>query len=117
MIGETKRWGAFAAAAIFLLAACDDSPTDPGPVPTSIEFNVEDVTLDALGETFELVATVYDQDEEEIPTAVVTWTSSDEEVATVDDEGVVEAIAEGDATITATSGSATATIEVMVEVD
>ena len=44
----------------------------------------------------------------------VTWSSSDEDVATVTDEGVVTAVSAGKATITATSGKVSATCEITV---
>ena len=44
----------------------------------------------------------------------LTWTSSDEAVATVDQEGNVTAVADGNATITATIGETTATCDVTV---
>lgn len=44
----------------------------------------------------------------------MTWTSTDEAVATVDQEGNVTAVADGTATITATIGSASATCDVTV---
>lgn len=45
----------------------------------------------------------------------LTWTSSNEEVAKVDGNGEVEAIASGTATITVTDGIKTAAVEVKVE--
>lgn len=45
----------------------------------------------------------------------VTWTSSDEKVATVDSNGVVTAIADGTTTIKATVGDKTATYDITVE--
>lgn len=44
----------------------------------------------------------------------ITWATSDEKVATVDAEGVVTGVAEGNAAITATVGTAKATIDVTV---
>ena len=71
--------------------------------------------LNALGESARLTATV-------LPEAAadkrVTWSSGDESVVTVDD-GVVTAISEGTATITATTedGGFNATCEVSVEIN
>lgn len=45
----------------------------------------------------------------------ITWTSSDEKIATVDSSGVVTALAAGKATITAKAADATATCVVTVE--
>lgn len=78
---------------------------------------VESVTLDQTsvelveGETATLMATVSPDDADE---KTVTWTSSDESVATVSSEGVVTAIAEGAATITASAGEESATCTVTV---
>ena len=48
------------------------------------------------------------------PAGQITWTSSDEGVVTVDDNGVVTGVAEGNAVITAAMGSLTATCAVTV---
>lgn len=63
------------------------------------------------GKTVEIKATVNPSDTTEDKT--VTWTSSDEKVATVKD-GVVTAVAEGKATITAEAGTKKATCEITV---
>ncbi len=67
-------------------------------IPTAIALDETEVTLtaDAPTKTFELTFTPEDA------TNTVTWTSSDESVATVAD-GVVTAISSGTATITVTS--------------
>lgn len=69
-------------------------------------------TLDLKkGETVLLTATVETSDES---TAEVTWRSSDEDVATVDANGKITAIASGTAIITAQAGSKKATCEITV---
>ena len=79
----------------------------------SVELNKESLTL-TEGDSATLTATV------KPATAAdksVTWTSSDEDVATVDEHGKVTAVAEGTAaiTVTTTDGGKTAVCEVTVE--
>ena len=64
---------------------------------TSVELNLTDLVL-VVGETETLVATVR-PDNATDPS--VTWESDHPEIASVDDQGVVVALAEGTATITA----------------
>ncbi len=66
----------------------------------SITISQETATL-KVGETVELTATVMPEDATD---KTVSWTSSDEAVATVDAEGKVTAVALGEATISATCG-------------
>lgn len=69
--------------------------------PTSIKLNKSKKTLE-IGETYTLKATVKPKDTTD---ASVVWTSSDENVATVDENGVVTAVSVGTATITATASN------------
>lgn len=67
---------------------------------SSIKLNKESVTLALSGEnSFTLVATVTPED---ATNKTIVWTSSDKSVATVSNDGVVNAIALGEATISAT---------------
>lgn len=50
----------------------------------------------------------------EAESAGITWSSSDEAVATVEEDGTVTAAAEGQASVTACVGNVTATCEIMV---
>jgi len=72
--------------------------TDSAQTPT-ITLDKHAITI-ARGETMQLIATVLP---ESAASAGVTWTSSNENVATVDDNGIVSAFAAGTATITATT--------------
>jgi len=83
----------------------------------AIELSPSEVTLVTAGATAQLTAVVTDAGGTEIDGAVVTWTSSDTAVATVDSEGEVTAVADGTAVITAQSGEATATSSVTVDID
>ena len=77
---------------------------------TSVTVSPESVTL-APTETQELTTTVLPADN----TDALVYSSSNEEVATVSDGGVITAVAVGSATITATSGNYSDTCEVTVE--
>ena len=84
----------------------------------TVTMPVSGVTLDKnsaeikVGETLTLTAVVAP---ETATDKTVAWTSSNTAVATVDANGVVTALAEGEATITATAGNATATCVVTVK--
>ena len=75
----------------------------------SISLNVNNLTM-LVGENEQLIATV-SPDNATDPS--IAWSSSDVTVASVD-EGLVFALSEGRATITATSGSCSATCEVLI---
>lgn len=84
-----------------------------GPVAT-VEVSPASATLITLGETVALMATAKDAGGTVVPNQTFTWTSSADAVGTVDQDGVVAAEANGEATITATvngkSGSAVITV-------
>ena len=95
----------------------NSSQTDPGgsvvtpPAVTGITLNASETSLNAGG-TYQLTATL----SPEGTGATVTWTSSDESVATVSDSGLVTNVNSGSAaatvTITASAGEMTATCQV-----
>ena len=66
-----------------------------------------------VGKSVTLTATV--TPEEIAADTTVTWSSSDEAVATVDSNGKVTAVATGNATITATAGEESASCDITVE--
>lgn len=78
---------------ITVYVTCDFTVPD-----TILDMNYEDVTMSYEGQTLELKID-YELTEEQI--AATVWESSDEAVATVDDQGVVTAVADGTAIITA----------------
>ena len=103
----------FAAALVALslgLAACgDDTPTGteqpPAPVPT-VTLSATEGRIDVY-ETLAITATAQNTD------SAIVWSTSDASVAAVED-GLVTGIKEGNATITATAGEASARCAVTV---
>lgn len=85
----------------------------------TVETLVESITLDKTelemvkGDTETLTATVLPETAGEVK---VTWSSSDEKIATVDGNGKVTAAGAGEATITAKAGEKEATCKVTVKV-
>ncbi len=77
---------------------------------TGIELKPTTASIE-VGKTVTLTATV---SPENAADKTVTWTSNNEQVATVDKDGVVTGVAAGTATITATAGDASATCTVTV---
>ena len=73
----------------------------------SIKLEPSMATLIAAGQTVQFSATVLDRNGHPIADAIVAWESSDAAVATVSDEGLVTAVMNGTATITARVGSVT----------
>lgn len=99
-----------------------DDAVDADNAPSTLVTHVvpvTGVTLDkttlglVVGEEETLTATVAP---DEATNKAVTWLSSDEEVATVDDTGKVTAVAEGEATITVTTDDGGFTAECTVTV-
>ena len=82
-----------------------------------ITITPESATLMSLGATVQLAARVLDRNGQAVSDAVVSWSSGDESVATVSAEGLVTAVMNGTAQITARSGSASfsVTVTVMLE--
>ena len=93
-----------------------DVPTSP-PEPTATTLIVapSPVTLHALSDTTRFTVTVRDQNGQVMAGALVAYSSSDRAVATVDGSGLVTAVGNGVATVTATSGTASGVATVIVE--
>lgn len=97
-----KLWAEYLdAIAVITFGSSPEPPLEP-----SITLDKSTAAVD-VGSTVTITATTVPTDAE------VTWTSSDTTVATVSD-GVVTGVANGDATITATNSTASATCSVVV---
>jgi hypothetical protein len=103
------RWGS--AACLVALGACGG--TEPR-IPTALTLSATAISLTSLGQTQQLSPTVTDQTGDALPDAAVSWSSSNAAVAQVSPTGVVTAISNGSAQVTATAGAATASATVTV---
>ena len=106
----------FLSLAMLALTVCGkDSPTEPTTqVPSLINLSPNNVVLTAIGQSAQINATVFDQESKVITGAAVTWTSSNARVAMVSPGGLVTAVSNGTARITATFGFASASVSVSV---
>lgn len=97
-------------ATVGLLLSCSEA-TRPGPASITM-----DPTTFALvvGERVQLTGTPRDGSGNPLPGAAVTWATSDPAVARVNGSGLVTGMAAGSATISAASGSDTATAAITV---
>jgi len=111
-------------ACVALIAACGDGSTDPVPPPppppeppraTTVIISPPRAELTALGETLQLAAQVRDQNGQAMAAVTVTWSTGNAAVATVDASGLVTAVGDGTATISATAGSASGSAEITVD--
>lgn len=71
-------------------------------------------TLTALGDSVQLTASLRDAMNNAIPNATVLWSSSNPAVATVSSAGIVIAVANGTAEVSATGGELSAAIQISV---
>lgn len=94
-----------ATALMFAFAACENKGNEPSG-SQKISLSETSITLDK-GQEKQLTATAD-------PAGTITWSSSNNAVATVSNSGLVVAIGEGSATITAKIGSASANCAVQV---
>jgi hypothetical protein len=102
-------------------AACGgggDGGTEPPPPPAEAEVASVTVTGPAgegvPGDEFQLVATARDGSGEELPDQAITWTTSDQAIASVSPSGLATAVAPGSVTLTATSEGKSGGFSLMV---
>ena len=121
MMGHPRAVAIVSAAftAVLWAYACGDGGTEPSPPPdpprpATVSISPATAALTAVGETVQLRAEVRDQNGQVMAGGAVAWTSSDASVAAVDPSGVVTAVSNGAATVTATAGSVSGSAAVTV---
>jgi len=101
----------FLVSAVAVLSACKSNPT--GPTVTQVTVTPTSAVI-TVGGTQQFSASAKDASGNAVTGGTVTWASSDTQVATVTDAGLVSAVAAGQAAITATisgvAGSAALTV-------
>jgi hypothetical protein len=88
-------------------------------VVTSVTVTPSTLALEPIGATGQLTGTAVDRNSNEVASATVVWASSDDGIATVSATGLVTAVAQGSATVTASASgqSGNAAIDVTVPVE
>jgi alpha-tubulin suppressor-like RCC1 family protein len=82
--------------------------------PARVEISPASHTFESPGDSLEFAAAVYNSENDLLPDATITWSSTDTNVATVTSAGIVTAVADGLALIVAQSGSVADTASVTV---
>jgi len=95
------------------LSVCGDGGT--GPQIATISISSGDQTLTYLGETVQLSASAKTKNGTAISDASLTWSSSSSSVATVSATGLVTAVSNGTATITASAEGFSGSVQVAVQ--
>ena len=118
LLRSSRRWRLRPAVVLTLAAALscggdETIPPDP-PEPTRVAVSPSSLGFAALGDTLRLSAQVHDQYGDLMADAAVTWVSSDASVASVDSEGLVRSIGNGEAVVTAMAGSVSDSADVTV---
>ena len=120
---DVMRIGGIGAVTMLALVACGETPSDPAspsspaaPRPATVTVTPETVELNVHGGTVQLTASVLDQNGRALAGADLDWSTSDTLVARVDGSGLLTAVGDGSARVTAQAGSATGSAEVAVRV-
>lgn len=101
--------------AFVALAACNnESTTNPGQSVTTVNLSVS-AEFVVVGDSVQFTARVVDGNGQTVAGASVQWSSSNTAVATVSSTGWVKGVSAGEATITARSGTASASALFLVD--
>lgn len=101
------------AATVPFLGCSGDGPSGPPPVTSVVVTSpIEDVM--AVGRSVQLSAVANDDAGDAISGRSFSWESSDESVATVNETGVVQGLADGSARISAETGDVSGTLDMTV---
>ena len=99
----------------FIDSLTTDTQITVRQVPSTIQIESGSLTFTAIGDIQNVPVTVWDYGDTAIATPEILWSSSDESVAVVSNDGTVTAVGNGSATISAASNSVGAELSVAVE--
>ena len=112
-----KRVFTFAMVSVALAACSSDGPTGPSPTTvTSIVVAAPSPTMQ-VGTTMTATARLLNSQGDTVKGKTPKWSTSSASVATVDQNGVITAVAPGSAAITASADKATGSFPLVVDVD
>ena len=95
-------------------SASATATTTVSQVASSVTLSADSISLTSPGDTTQLAATVKDAGGTTMSGATVTWSISNSSWATVSSTGLVTSVADGTATVTASSGAVNTTAVVVV---
>ena len=98
-----------------LLLSCGGDGGGTAPTVTSVSLSSTAETLTAIGATVQLSGTVRDEDGGTISGMQISWSSSSAAVATVTNTGLVTAVGNGSATISAVASGVAGTATITVQ--
>lgn len=108
--------GTWNAPAANTFGACNDGDTNEEPPAEVARISIAPNGATIIeGASVQLTATAFDAADVVLPGAAITWASEDGAIATVDASGRVTGVGMGAVNITATSGTVTASVEIVVE--
>jgi uncharacterized protein YjdB len=111
-VDRRRRWTLALSYAV-LLASCDNPFAPVVDEVSRVDVNPPVLTM-VVGGNATLIARVYGEANEQLPTARVFWSSQDPTVVTINQDGVASAVAAGTAQLAASSGGQSRTIAVTV---
>jgi hypothetical protein len=100
---------------LLAVAACSGSGASEPDIPAEITLNSTDVTLAAVGQNLQLIASVFDENGDPIPDAPVAWATGDPAIVSVSGTGLLVAQGPGTAEVTATAGEVSSSATVIVQ--
>lgn len=101
---------------ILSVIACNDPVKPAAPIPTAVTVTTPQTIL-VVGSAVQLSATLFDQNGKSISGSSFSWASTNPTIASVSGSGLVTGLAQGQATIRATSSNKSGEVLLTVDAD